>query len=235
MTWLNSLKPKAGDTKRRTASALQAGSHEHPGPVGRLVLDRGLDGLGPIRSAVRVADAALRDAHDPEEAIETLVRNHLALSAAGGFLTGVGGYVTLSVALPVNLAEFYLVATRMVGAIAVVRGYDPRHSEVRTAVLLTLVASRSDEALAKEGFGASKLLRVGLHRMPPGALMLVNKAIFFRLLRRVNQRLFWNLGRGTPLLGGGLGAAVDCWMMARIAGQALVEFPQQDASEDPAL
>src|SRR6476660_1226649 len=165
MTWLNSLKPKARDTKRPTASALQAGSHEHPGPVGRLVLDRGLDGLGPIRSAVRVADAALRDADDSEEAIETLVRDHLALSAAGGFLTGVGGYVTLPVALPVNLAEFYLVATRMVGSIAVVRGYDVRQPEVRTAVLLTIVASRSDEVIPEEGFGAGKLWRIGLRRM----------------------------------------------------------------------
>jgi hypothetical protein len=234
MGWLESLRPKAGDTKRRTASALRAAGQEHPGPLGRVVLDAGLDGLGPIRSAVEVADAALRDADDSEEAIETLVRDHLALSALGGFLTGVGGYVTLPVALSVNLAEFYLVAIRMVGAIAVVRGYDVRQPEVRTAVLLTLVASRSDEVLAKEGFGAGTLSRIGLGRMPPGALMLVNKAIFFRLLRRVNKRLFRNLGRGMPLLGGGAGAALDSWMMARIAGQALVEFPLQDADEDPA-
>ncbi|GAA2147688.1 EcsC family protein [Humibacillus xanthopallidus] len=234
MGWLDSLKPKAGDTKRHTASALRAASQEHPGPLGRVVLGAGLDGLGPIRSAVRVAEAALRDADDSEEAVEALVRDHLALSAAGGFLTGVGGNVTLPVALSVNLAEFYLVATRLVGAIAVVRGYDVRQPEVRTAVLLTLVASRSDQVLAKEGFGAGTLARIGLGRMPPGALMLVNKAIFFRLLRRVNKRLFWNLGRGTPLLGGGAGAALDSWMMARIAGQALVEFPVRDATEDPA-
>ena len=35
-------------------------------------------------------------------------------------MTGVGCYVTLPVALSVNLAEFYLLATLMVGAIAVV-------------------------------------------------------------------------------------------------------------------
>lgn len=234
MGWLESLRPKAGDTERRTASALRAAGWEHPGPLGRVVLDTGLDGLGPIRSAVRVAEAALGDADDSEQAIETLVRDHLALGAVGGFVTGVGGYVTLPVALSVNLAEFYLVATRMVGAIAVVRGYDVRQPEVRTAVLLTLVASRSDEVLNKEGFGAGTLSRIGLRLMPPGALMLVNKAIFFRLLRRVNKRLFWNLGRGMPLLGGGTGAVLDSWMMARIAGQALVEFPLQEASEDPA-
>ncbi len=234
MGWLESLRPKAGDIERRTASALPAAGREHAGPIGRVVLDTGLDGLGPIRSAAQVADAALRGADDAEEAVETLVRNHLALGAVGGFLTGVGGYVTLPVALPVNLAEFYLVATRMVGAIAVVRGYDVRQPEVRTAVLLTIVASRSDEVIPEEGFGAGKLWRIGLRRMPPGALMLVNKAIFFRLLRRVNKRLFGNLGRGMPLVGGATGAALDSWMMARIAGQALVEFPLVGATEDPA-
>ena len=105
---------------------------------------------------------------------------------------------------------------------------------VRTAVLLTLVASRSDEVLAEEGFGAGKLSRFGLRRMPPGALMLVNKAIVFRLLRRVHKRLFSRLGSGLPLLGGGAGAALDSWMLARIAGQALVEFPPRDAKEQPA-
>ena len=226
--------PSPDDTQRRTASALRAAGARVPGPIGRVVLDTGLDGVGPIRSADRVAEAALGDAVDPERAIEQLVRDHVAVGAVGGFVTGVGSYVTLPVALPVNLAEFYIVATRMVGAIAIVRGYDVREPEVRTAVLLTLVASRSDEVLAKEGFGAGTLSRVGLRRMPPGALMLVNKAIFFRILRRVNKRLFWKLGRGLPILGGATGAALDSWMMARIAGQALVEFPPQDAEEHPA-
>ena len=185
----------------------------------------------PIRSP----HAALRDADDSEDAIETLVRDHVARGAVGGFVTGVGGYVTLPVALSVNLAEFYIVATRMVGAIAIVRGYDLRQPEVRTAVLLTLVASRSDEVLAKEGIGAGTLPRIGLRRMPPGALMLVNKAIFFRLLRRVNERVS---SRASAVVCHSLAEASaprsDSWMMARIAGQALVEFPPQDASESPA-
>ena len=199
-----------------------------------MVLDTGLDGRGPIRSADRIAHAALRGADHSEEAIERLVRDHVARGAVGGFVTGIGGYLTLPVALPVNLAEFYIVATRMVGAIAIVRGYDIRRPDVRTAVLLTLVASRSDEALAKEGIGAGKLPRIGLRRMPPGALMLVNKAILFRLLRRANKRAFSGLGRGLPLMGAGIGTVLDSWMMARIAGQALVEFPPQNTSETPA-
>ena len=71
----------------------------------------------------------------------------------------------------------------MVGAIAIVRGYDVRQPEMRTAVLLTIVASRSDEVLNKEGIGAGKVTQVGRRRMPPGVLMLSSP-----LRRRPNAR-----------------------------------------------
>src|SRR5215208_4594098 len=88
-----------------------------------MVLDAGLDGRGPIWSAERIAATALRGVDDSEEAIERLVRDQVFRGAFGGFITGVGGYVTTPMALSVNLAEFYIVATRVVGAIAIVRGY----------------------------------------------------------------------------------------------------------------
>ena len=235
MDWLDLLRPNADDGARRTASALQAAGADHPGPIGRMVLHIGLDGGGPIRSAHQVAAAALRGADDPEEAIETLVRDHVAGGAVGGFVTGAGSYrIPLPMALTAGLAEFYVAATRMVGAIAIVRGYDVRQPEVRTAVLFTLVAARNDEVLAKQGIGAGMFPRIALRRLPPGALMLVNKAICLRVLRRVNERLSPRLGHGVPFLGGGICAALDSWMMARIAGQALVEFPPRDASENQA-
>jgi hypothetical protein len=66
-------------------------------------------------------------------------------------VTGLGGFVTMPVALPVNIAEFYIQATRMVGGIATLRGYDLADPQVRTAVMLTLVGARADEVLAKAG------------------------------------------------------------------------------------
>ena len=229
------LRPNSDDGTGRTASALRAAVAEHPGPIGRMVLHTGLDGRGPIRSADRVAEAALRGAEDPEAAIEKLVREHVAIGAAGGFVTGVGGHLTpLPVALAASLSEFYVVATRMVGAIAIVRGYDVRQPVVRTAVLLTLVAARSDEVLTQEGVSVGTLPRIALRRLPPGALMLVNKAVCLRVLRRVNERSSTRLGHGVPVLGGGIGAALDSWMMARIARQALAEFPLQEAADSRA-
>ena len=154
----------------------------------------------------------------------------------GGFVTGLGGFVTMPVALPVNIAEFYVQATRMVGAIATLRGYDVQEPQVRTAVLLTLVGAKADEVLAKAGWPrAAALTRLALGKLPPAALMVVNKAVGFRLMRGVFERVFSRLGRGVPFLGGVIGAVVDGWMMRRIAEQALVEFPAVPTSGGSAM
>lgn len=61
------------------------------------LLDFGIDGHGPVDSAQLVADKA-RAAHpDADQAIDAVVRNHHRVAAAGGFVTGLGGFVTLPV------------------------------------------------------------------------------------------------------------------------------------------
>ncbi len=106
------------------------------------ILDLGIDGKGFFHSADRVAAHALAEHRDPEAAVDAIVRSHITLGAASGFVTSVGGFITLPLALPTNVLGFYLIATRMTAAIAKVRGYDLRQEEIRTAVLLTLVGRR---------------------------------------------------------------------------------------------
>jgi hypothetical protein len=68
---------------------------------------------------------------------------------------------------------------------------------------------------------------VGLvgQQLPPAALLMLNKAIAFRLLRGLGEKGFARLGRGVPLAGGIVGGGIDMWMMKRIADHALGEFP----------
>ena len=211
------------------------------GVVARLLqvlLDVGIDGLGPMRSARDLADLARRDTRTTEGAVKKIVRSHVVKGGVGGFVTGVGGFVTMPVALPANIVEFYVGATRMVAAIATLRGYDVADPEVRTAVLLTLVGSEADEVLAKAGLtgGSGKVLRLVGQQLPPAALLMLNKAIGFRLLRGIGEKAFARLGRGIPLAGGVVGGGIDVWMMKRIADHAMSEFaplPTSDAVVRP--
>lgn len=219
-----------------TRSALEAAHHASAskadeGAIGRLVqmlLDAGIDGAGPLGSAQSLADQALRDARgDREAAIDKVSRDGLVRGGVIGFVTGLGGFVTLPVALPANVAAFYLQATRTVGAVAALRGYDLRDERIRTAVLLTLVGSHAEDVLKKTGMatGSGRLTAAALRGLPPAALMVVNKAIGFRLMRAVGEKMLVRLGRAVPVAGGLVGGGLDAFMMKKITDQARQEFP----------
>jgi hypothetical protein len=220
-----SLRP----VRERLPAAVRPGDD---GVIGRLVqvlLDAGIDGLGPLRSARQLAESALRESRTTDAAVKKVVRSHVVKGGVGGFVTSVGGFVTMPVALPANVVEFYVGATRMVAAIATLRGYDVADPRVRTAVLLTLIGSDADDVLAKAGLtrGTGKVVGLVGQQLPPAALLMLNKAIAFRLLRGFGEKAFARLGRGVPLAGGVVGGGIDVWMMKRIADHALGEFPQR--------
>ena len=187
----------------------------------------GIDGMGTFQSAAEVARAALRDHPDTEEAVSAVVARHLKLASAGGFVTSMGGFVTLPVALPANVTGFYLIATRMTAAVAVIRGYDITQPSVRSAVLLTLVGADADELLAKAGVAVpgGRLSAAALDRLPGPVLMVVNKAVGFRILSTAGRDVFARFGRAVPVVGGVVGAGLDAWLVHRIADHARSEFP----------
>ena len=193
------------------------------------LLEVGIDGRGPFASAQAVADDAIRRSSDPEAAMAAVAARHLKLASANGFVTSLGGFVTLPVALPANVAGFYLLATRMTAAMAAARGYDLTQRPIRTAVLLTLVGADADELLAKAGIAApgGRLTTLAAQRLPGPALMVVNKAVGFRILSTAGRDVFSRFGRAVPVVGGAVGAGMDAWLIHRIAEHAKEEFPPQ--------
>jgi hypothetical protein len=223
------------DVQVRPASALEQAKagREDTGMFSNAVtglveqlLDLGIDGKGPFDSAQKVADVKRAERPDAENAVDAVVQAHLKLAAAGGFVTGLGGFITLPVALPVNVVEFYVVATRTVAAIASLRGYDIKQPEIRSAVLLTLVGADADDLLKKAGvMSTGRLSNLAAQRLPGPALMVVNKAVGFRLLSTAGKKTLARFGKGVPVIGGVVGAGLDTYLLKRIADHARHEFP----------
>lgn len=195
------------------------------------LLRTGIDGLGKLDPARVVAANALRSERSADDAIDSIVSTHTKLAATGGFVTGLGGFVTLPVALPANVVGFYVVATRMVAAIATVRGYDVRRDEVRTAILLALSGDDATEILRKAGGGmiTGRATSFALDKLPPGALMAVNKGVAFRIVVQLGEKSLGRLGRMVPLAGGVIGGGIDAYFMQRLARHARKEFPPRVA------
>jgi hypothetical protein len=195
-------------------------------PMIERLMDVGIDGRGPFMSAQSVAEFALAEHRDVEPAIDAMIRSHLRLAAANGFVTGLGGFAAIPIALPANVLGFYLVATRMVAGIATSRGHDISTPEVRSAVLLALVSADADDLVGKAGnAGAGKLVNLAAQRLPGPVLMAVRKGILFRLLARIGKRSFARFGKVVPVAGGLVGAGLDTYLLKRIADHARLEFP----------
>lgn len=193
----------------------------------------GIDGKGRFDSAYVVAERALAaTAGDPEAAIDKIICDHRRLAAGGGFVTGLGGFVTMSVSLPANIAGFYTLVTRMTAAIAHVRGYDLRNPDLRSAILLALIGGEADALLKKAGVvSTGRLASLATRGLPPTARMVVDKAVGFRLVAQVSEKLLPRLGQSIPLAGAFVGAGLDAYLLHKVAKTAREQFPPVRAVE----
>jgi hypothetical protein len=199
------------------------------GLVERL-LRSGIDGMGPLKAASVVAADSRAAAPTDAAAVDRVIRTHVRLAALEGFVTGLGGFVTM-VALPANVWVFHVLATRMVAAIAAVHGHDVSTDEVRAAVLLTLAGDDAGDILRRAGAvaGQGKLTSLALRGLPPSALMAVNKGVVFRLLVRFSRSGLARFGKLVPGIGGLIGGGVDAYLMRRIGQRARKDFARAAA------
>lgn len=218
------------DTRNALELAQDPRSDAH-GTVAKVVqqlLEVGIDGRGRFHSAADVADAALAEhGGDPDRAVDAIVTDHLKLAGASGFLTNLGGFAMMAVSLPANVVGFYVLATRMAAAIARVRGHDLARPEVRSAVLLSLVGADAQDLLARAGLVAptGRLTGLATQHLSGPALMVVNKAVGFRILTQAGKGAFARFGKAVPFVGGAVGAGMDLWLLKQLADHVRGEFP----------
>ena len=190
------------------------------------LVDIGIDGLGPLDSAVEVSQAALLAEGDRRAAVTKVVADHVRLAAAEGFVTGLGGFITLPVALPANVVAYQVLATRMVAAIAHLMGHDLTREDTQTAILLVMSGDDAPDILSKVGInkGLGSVASLALKDLPPSVLAAVNKAIAFRMMVQVGEKGLTRFGRFVPGVGGLLGGGLDAWMIRRLGQRAREEL-----------
>lgn len=192
------------------------------GQVVRDILERAIDGIGPIPGAAKSADAQLRKAGgDIDLAVQSLISTHLRLAGAQGFLTNVGGLLTMAVTVPANIAGVSLLQCHLAAAILHLRGYDLASNSVRDAVLVCLLDGDVRKSLSKA---------TGL-TISPAALAAalpdlqvrqqVAKAVTGQLLAMSGGKQMASfVARRIPLLGGAVGGIGDAFSTRRIGRDA---------------
>jgi hypothetical protein len=190
----------------------------------------GIDGVGPLKGAEAIAAEALAATDgDIEKAIARLIRTHARLAGSAGFITGVGGLITLPVAIPASVGSTYMLAARMTAAIAHLRGYDIKSDDVRSTVLITMLGSSGAEVLKDVGIQAGQKSVAAVLKKVPGTFFIrINKAVGFRLVTKAGTKGVLNMTKIVPLVGAPIGAGMEVASIRAIAVYAKRNFPVAD-------
>ena len=158
----------------------------------------------------------------------------VAKASTSGFVTGLGGIITIPVTLPANILSVALIQVRMATAIACIYGLDPREDRVKTIVYLTLCGSAAGEtvkAILKE---TGVKVSLGLLRQVPSTLILaINRQIGFRLITKFGTTGTINLSKAIPIVSGAVCAAFDGVATRMIGRYAVQFFSEADSDSNP--
>ena len=109
---------------------------------------------GILEGAEQLAQSYTSASYNDNDArAASLIPYECAKAAAGGFITGLGGILTMPITIPADLLGNWLLQGRLVATIAIIYGHDVYDDRVRTWVLLTVMGSSMTD-IAKE-FGVA--------------------------------------------------------------------------------
>ena len=139
-----------------------------------------------------------------------LVRWQMVKAGTSGFLSGLGGVLTLPAAIPANLASVIFVQIRMIAAIAHLGGHDLRNDQVRTLCYACMCGRAAADVVTPVGIKlGTKLTEQGIKKLSGKALTRINKAVGFRLFTKFGEKGLINFGKMVPLIGGVVGGTFD--------------------------
>jgi hypothetical protein len=209
-----------GPIALRTAPGLASG-------FVRQAFDRAVDGTGPLRGAADAAERRLRD-HDGDvaAAIGSLVDGHVKLAGVQGFVTNLGGVLTMTVAVPANVSGLALLQCHMVGGIAHLRGYDLADPRVRNAVMACMLGRDTVKRLVKKRTLPSSPMAIATAPAYDATLddRIATEVASELLTRVAGKRGAAALAKKMPVLGGGIGAVTDGYLTFQIGQYAAKEL-----------
>lgn len=185
------------------------------------------EGVGPLTGAREYANSRWKITGDPETAIRRIVRETVVAAGMAGFVTGIGGLLTLPATLPANIAGQAVLNARMVAAIAHLRGWDLEDEVVRNAILIAVAGGSPNQVLRQFGVQTGrKLTETAIKRVPISVIRAINRRVGFMLLAKYGtKRSVVTLAKGVPVAGGLVGGAVDAALTRSVASLAKKSFP----------
>lgn len=191
--------------------------------VVKWIADQGINGVPPLSSAHDLALEYKIDTsyENDDERVDSMINWETSKNFTSGFLTGLGGVITMPVTIPSALGASWIIQARMAGAIAELYGHSLKEDRVRTLVLLSLLGDAGKEVVKQAGIKVGrKLTEQAIKGVSGKALQEINKQVGFRLLTKAGETGVVNLTKFIPVVGGIVGGtfdAISCRAVGRVS------------------
>lgn len=194
--------------------------------------DKAVNGTPGLDSAFELAEDYMKGNGSRVDQVNSLIRWQNTKAGTSGFLTGLGGIITLPVTVPANIASVMYVQIRMIAAIAHMGGHNLKDDKVKTLIYACLTGNAAKDILKDVGivFGR-KLTESAIKNISGKTITAINQKVGFRLLTKFGEKGLVNLGKAIPLVGGLVGATFDSVAtntIGNISRSAFIEITNKD-------
>lgn len=192
--------------------------------------DKSIHGVAKVSPPVEVlAENYLSKNRDVEKAAKNFINFQVAKCTTSGFLAGLGGLITLPVAIPANVSSVMYVQMRMIACLAYMGGYDTNSDQVQTLVYACLAGISIDQILKNVGIQFGTKFTMSMVKKIPGTVLTkINQKVGFRFITKFGTKGLINIGKAVPFVGGVIGGGFDLAETKIIARRAYKMFIEGD-------
>ena len=194
--------------------------------------DNSIQGLPKVSPPIaQLADDYLSKSADVQTAAKSFINYQIAKCTTSGFITGLGGLITLPIAIPANVSSVLYVQMRMIACLAHMGGYDTNSDQVQTLVYACLAGISLDQVVKQVGIKFGVKLAQGMVKKIPGKVLIkINQKVGFRFLTKFGTKGLINIGKAIPIVGGVISGGFDFAETTIIADRAYKMFILGDFS-----
>lgn len=185
-----------------------------------------IQGIPMISSPIeKMADDYLQHNATVEDAAKDMINKQVIKCTTSGFITNLGGIITLPVTIPANVGSVMYVQMRMIACAAYMAGYDVHTDQVQTLVYACLAGVSVMEVAKKAGIKiGQKGLENLIDKIPGKVLIAINQKVGFRMLTKFGETGAINIGKAIPVVGGVIGGGFDFIDTKFIGNRAYNQF-----------
>ena len=192
--------------------------------------EQSVQGIAKVSPPIEdLANDYLVKGKDLDTAAKKFINYQIAKCTTSGFVTGLGGLITLPVAIPANVGSVLYIQLRMIACLAHMGGYDTNSDQVQTLAYACLAGISVDQILKQVGiqFG-TKFTMAMVKKIPGTVLTKINQKVGFKFLTKSGAKGVINIGKAVPFVGGVVGGGFDFVETRVIADRAYKMFIKGD-------